>query len=62
MAPAQARLAVLAFDRLDVEKGMEVGGPAGRLRSLKRSLERHGLASRPPHVSPTFAVGGIGDS
>jgi len=35
MTPPQARIAVLAFDKLDVEKGMEVHDPAGRLRCLK---------------------------
>ena len=30
-----ARVAALAFDKLDVEKGMEVRGPAGELRWLK---------------------------
>ena len=36
MAPPQARVAVLAFDKLDVEKGMEVRGPDGELRWLKQ--------------------------
>ena len=30
-----ARVAALAFDKLDVEKGMEVRGPQGELRWLK---------------------------
>lgn len=36
MAPPQARVAVLPFDKLDVEKGMEVRGPDGELRWLKQ--------------------------
>jgi hypothetical protein len=32
----QARVAVLAFDKLDVEKGMEVRGPQGETRWLKQ--------------------------
>lgn len=35
MTPPKARVAVLAFDKLDVEKGMEVRGPAGETRWLK---------------------------
>jgi hypothetical protein len=35
MRPPQARIAVLAFDKLDVEKGMEVRGPDGKTRWLK---------------------------
>src|SRR5207249_817051 len=35
MTPPQARVAVLAFDKLDVEKGMEVRGPKGETRWLK---------------------------
>src|SRR5439155_9554208 len=35
MTPPQARVAVLAFDKLDVEKGMEVRGPQGETRWLK---------------------------
>lgn len=35
MAPPKARVAVLAFDKLDVEKGMEVRAPDGALRWLK---------------------------
>ncbi len=33
--PPRARIAVLPFDKLDVEKGMEVRGPKGELRWLK---------------------------
>jgi hypothetical protein len=33
--PPKARIAVLPFDKLDVEKGMEVRGPAGETRWLK---------------------------
>ncbi|MEW6032534.1 MAG: DUF499 domain-containing protein [Bacillota bacterium] len=33
--PPKARVAVLAFDKLDVEKGMEVPGPDGRKRWLR---------------------------
>ncbi len=33
--PPKARVAVLAFDKLDVEKGMEVLGPAGERRWLR---------------------------
>src|SRR5437667_10941424 len=29
MIPTQARIAVLAFDKLDVEKGMEISSPTG---------------------------------
>jgi predicted AAA+ superfamily ATPase len=35
MRPPQARIAVLAFDKLDVEKGMKVRGPDGKTRWLK---------------------------
>jgi predicted AAA+ superfamily ATPase len=35
MTPSRARVAVLAFDKLDVEKGMEVRSPAGETRWLK---------------------------
>jgi len=35
MTPVKARVAVLAFDKLDPEKGMEVKGPAGQLRWLR---------------------------
>ena len=35
IAPPAARVAALAFDKLDVEKGMEVRGPQGELRWLK---------------------------
>ena len=34
-APPQARVAALCFDKLDVEKGMEVRGPDGTKRTLK---------------------------
>lgn len=34
--PPQARVAVLSFDKLDVEKGMEVRGPDGAKRWLKQ--------------------------
>jgi hypothetical protein len=34
--PPQARIAVLAFDKLDVEKGMEVQAPPGEVRWLKQ--------------------------
>ena len=33
--PPQARIAVLAFDKLDAEKGMQVHGPDGEIRWLK---------------------------
>src|SRR5437867_2190570 len=33
--PAKTRVAALCFDKLDVEKGMEVRGPAGTIRRLK---------------------------
>ena len=33
--PPQARVAVLAFDKLDAEKGMQVRGPDGEVRRLK---------------------------
>lgn len=36
IAPPQARIAVLAFDKLDVEKGMEITGPDGERRWLKQ--------------------------
>lgn len=35
MAPPKARVAVLAFDKLDVEKGMEVRSPTGECRWLR---------------------------
>ncbi|MBI2958637.1 MAG: DUF499 domain-containing protein [Chloroflexi bacterium] len=35
MAPPKTRVAVLAFDKLDVEKGMEVRGPDGKTRWLR---------------------------
>jgi uncharacterized protein DUF499 len=35
MTPPKARVAVLPFDKLDAEKGMEVIGPKGELRWLK---------------------------
>ncbi len=35
MRPPRARIAVLPFDKLDAEKGMEVRGPKGELRWLK---------------------------
>jgi hypothetical protein len=34
--PPQARVAGLCFDKLDVEKGMEVRGPDGQVRQLKQ--------------------------
>jgi len=34
-APPKARVAVISFDKLDVEKGMEVRGPQGERRSTK---------------------------
>lgn len=36
ITPPQARIAVLAFDKLDVEKGMEIVGPSGEKRWLKQ--------------------------
>src|SRR5512136_686160 len=36
LAPVPARVAVLPFDKLDVEKGMQVRGPGGELRWLKQ--------------------------
>jgi hypothetical protein len=36
MTPPQARVAALCFDKLDVEKGMEVRGPGGTVRWLKQ--------------------------
>ncbi len=36
IAPPQARIAVLSFDKLDVEKGMEVRDPQGATRWLKQ--------------------------
>lgn len=36
LVPAKARIAALTFDKLDVEKGMQVRGPAGELRWLKQ--------------------------
>ena len=35
MVSSQARIAVLAFDKLDAEKGMEIVGPAGERRWLR---------------------------
>src|SRR5437870_2508507 len=35
MTPPETRVAVLAFDKLDVEKGMEIRDPAGATRWLK---------------------------
>jgi hypothetical protein len=37
ITPPKARIAVLSFDKLDVEKGMEVRGPDGKARWLKRA-------------------------
>jgi len=42
----RARVAVLAFDKLDVEKGMEVRGPQGRDPVAQASVERAGLPNR----------------
>jgi len=36
MEPPRARIAVLPFDKLDVEKGMEVVGPSGESRWLRQ--------------------------
>lgn len=36
MRPPRARVAALAFDKLDVEKGMEISDPAGSVRWLKQ--------------------------
>ncbi len=36
MTPPQARIAVLAFDKLDVEKGMEIAAPNGERRWLRQ--------------------------
>ena len=36
MTPPQARIAVLAFDKLDVEKGMEISAPDGERRWLRQ--------------------------
>ncbi|MGH2501153.1 MAG: DUF499 domain-containing protein, partial [Ktedonobacterales bacterium] len=36
MTPPQARIAVLAFDKLDVEKGMEISAPNGERRWLRQ--------------------------
>ncbi|MFZ0890375.1 MAG: DUF499 domain-containing protein [Candidatus Binataceae bacterium] len=36
MKPPKARVAVLPFDKLDVEKGMEVRGPGGETRWLRQ--------------------------
>ncbi|MFW0859479.1 MAG: DUF499 domain-containing protein [Dehalococcoidia bacterium] len=36
IAPPRARVAVLAFDKLDVEKGMEAHSPAGETRWLRQ--------------------------
>ncbi|QOJ03670.1 MAG: ATP-binding protein [Planctomycetia bacterium] len=36
MTPPRARVAVLPFDKLDVEKGMEVLGPTGKKRRLRQ--------------------------
>ncbi len=36
MKPPKTRVAALSFDKLDVEKGMEVRGPNGKLRWLKQ--------------------------
>src|SRR6266516_3581329 len=35
MTPSRARIAVLAFDKLDAEKGMEITSPSGEKRWLK---------------------------
>ena len=52
--PPQARVAVLSFDKLDVEKGMEVRGPDGMKRWLKTAVERPGLPDRGDR-RPAFA-------
>ena len=36
MKPPKCRVACLCFDKLDVEKGMDVRSPEGRIRSLKQ--------------------------
>ena len=36
MRPPKARVGVLAFDKLDVEKGMEIKDPRGQVRWLKQ--------------------------
>jgi hypothetical protein len=40
MTPPQARIAVLAFDKLDVEKGMEIIGPNGERRWQRATSSR----------------------
>ena len=45
MTPPQTRVAVLAFDKLDVEKGMEIRDPTGGTRWL-RILECARLSNR----------------
>ncbi len=35
LMPPKARVGILAFDKLDAEKGMEVRGPSGKIRWLK---------------------------
>ena len=44
--PPQARVAVLSFDKLDVEKGMEVRGPDGDEALAQTAVERPGLPAR----------------
>ena len=44
IAPPAARVAALSFDKLDVEKGMEVRGPQGELPLAEASVERARLS------------------
>jgi hypothetical protein len=53
MTPPKTRVAALAFDKLDVEKGMEVRSPRGRGPMVEESLEHHGVPGSP---GPTACV------
>lgn len=46
MTPPQARIGVLAFDKLDVEKGMEVLGYDGERKWLKHPSQRNSERGR----------------
>ena len=46
MTPPRTKVAALAFDKLDAEKGMEVKGPAGETPLAEAPLERAGVPDR----------------
>ena len=58
--PPQARIAVLAFDKLDAEKGMEIVSPTGEKRWLQPPVERAGLPDCGKRWPASAARGGAG--